>query len=109
MSTYSVALLVYGDSHSSRNALTEEKYKDLAVKFLAEGFSVTSVLYNDDAVELLRISLLKYQAVLIWVNPMEQGKDRSQLDALLYEIASKGCFVSTHPDIIIKMGTKAVL
>jgi hypothetical protein len=27
----------------------------------------------------------------------------------LVEIANKGCFVSTHPDVILKMGTKDVL
>jgi hypothetical protein len=109
MGALSVALLLYGEKDSNRDAFTEEKYKDLANQFISEGFSVSTVLYNDDLFELLRIDLLQYPAVLVWVNPIEQGKDRTRLDELLREIANKGCFVSAHPDIILKMGTKEVL
>jgi hypothetical protein len=109
MSSFSIALLVYGDLHSTRNAVSEEKYKDLAERFTAEGFTVTSVLYCDEAFEELRNSLLNYDAVLVWVNPVEQGRDRQLLDQLLREISLKGCFISAHPDTILKLGTKEVL
>lgn len=105
----SVALMIYGDSNSNRNALMEEKCKDLATAFISEGFNLESILYNDEAVDKLAIDLLKYNAVLVWVNPIEQGHDRKQLDSLLVEISRKGCFVSTHPEVILKMGTKDVL
>jgi hypothetical protein len=105
----SVAIMIYGDGSSGRNALAEEKYKDLATAFLSEGFKVDSVLYTDEIADKLAIDLLKYDAVLVWVNPIEQGHDRKRLDALLIEIANKGAFVSTHPDVILKMGTKDVL
>jgi hypothetical protein len=48
-------------------------------------------------------------AVLVWVNPIEGGRDRSVLDAMLGEVAMAGVFVSAHPDIILKLGTKEVL
>ena len=105
----SVAIMIYGDTNSARNALTEEKYKDLAIAFSSEGFNVESVLYNDGSADKLSIELLKFDAILVWVNPIEQGNDRKKLDALLVEIAGKGCFVSTHPEVILKMGTKDVL
>ncbi|HET6769497.1 MAG TPA: Cj0069 family protein [Chitinophagaceae bacterium] len=105
----SIALMIYGDVHSNRNALTEEKYKDLASAFSSQGFNTESVLYNDGAAGKLAIELLKFDAVLVWVNPIEQGNNREKLDALLGEIATKGCFVSTHPEVILKMGTKDVL
>lgn len=105
----SIAILIYGGQGSNRNALTEEKYKDLATVFLAEGFNVESILYNDEAADKLTEDLLKFDGVLVWVNPIEQGHDRKRLDALLVEIASKGCFVSAHPEVILKMGTKDVL
>lgn len=104
-----VAIIIYGDSNSGRNALTEEKYKDLAIAFSSDGFNVASFLYNDESIEQLSAELLKYAAVLVWVNPIEQGHDRRKLDTLLFKIADKGCFVSTHPEIILKMGTKDVL
>jgi hypothetical protein len=104
-----IAILVFGDANSGRNALTEEKYKDLATAFTTEGFGVTSVLYNDNDADKLRIELPEFDAVLVWVNPIEQGRDRKKLDLLLTDIATKGCFVSAHPDTILKMGTKDVL
>ncbi|HYM94575.1 MAG TPA: Cj0069 family protein [Chitinophagaceae bacterium] len=109
MNANDIALLVYADINFSRDALTEEKYKDLASSFLSEGFKIKSVLYNDESADQLGIDLLKYDAVLVWINPVEQGKDRKRLDALLVTLSDKGCFVSTHPEVILKMGTKDIL
>src|SRR5829696_2493617 len=47
--------------------------------------------------------------VLVWVNPLQDGRDRSVLDAILREVAAAGVFVSGHPDVIAKLGTKEVL
>jgi hypothetical protein len=105
----SVAILVYGEQGSQRNALEEEKYKDLAIAFLSQGYIVESILYCDEIADQLVPKLLQFNAVLVWVNPIEQRKDRTQLDKLLAEISSGGCMVSTHPEVILKMGTKDVL
>ncbi|HLK15612.1 MAG TPA: Cj0069 family protein, partial [Fimbriimonadaceae bacterium] len=49
-------------------------------------------------------------AVQVWVNPiMDDGHNRSKLDALLREVAAAGVLVSSHPDTIQKIGTKTVL
>jgi hypothetical protein len=109
MRSNDIAIMIYGDINSGRDALGEEKYKGLANAFSSHGYKVTSVLYNDDIADQLSNDLLKFDAVLVWVNPIEQGKDRMKLDALLNEISNKGCFVSTHPEIILKMGTKDIL
>ena len=53
--------------------------------------------------------LLRTDAVLVWVDPLSEGKRRSLLDALLREVSLAGVFVSAHPDVIDKMGVKAVL
>jgi hypothetical protein len=105
----SIAILVYGESNSSRNALLEEKYKELAAAFTAADYLVSSEAYNDNRFDELAQSLLAYDAVLVWVNPIEQGNDRTKLDKLLTITASKGCMVSAHPETILKMGTKDVL
>jgi hypothetical protein len=47
--------------------------------------------------------------VLVWVNPLDDGKDRSGLDLLLRDVAAHGVWVSAHPDVILKMGVKEVL
>lgn len=109
MTSYSIALMVYGEINSSRDALSEDKYKDLASAFLSAEFIVKSIIYNDELNESLYGTLLGFDAILVWVNPIEQGKDRRNLDALLVKLAGKGCLVSAHPDVILKMGTKAVL
>jgi hypothetical protein len=109
MKPYVIAFLIYGETHGDRNALTEEKYRELASAFLSKGFDVQSVLYNDKWVDTLYSDLLNFDAVLVWVNPIEQGKDRRKLDSLLVELSNNGCFVSTHPEVIVKIGTKDVL
>ena len=88
----SIALMIYGDETSNRNAITEEKYKELAAAFSSAGCEVSSVLYNDNVAENLSLELLKYDAVLVWVNPIEQGNDRKKLDDLLRKIA-QGVFL----------------
>jgi hypothetical protein len=105
----SIAILIYGSKNSSKDALTEEKYKKLALAFLSQGYLVRSVLYSDEQAATLSETLATFDAILVWVNPIEQGNDRKRLDELLLEIASKGCFVSTHPDVVLKMGTKDIL
>lgn len=67
------------------------------------------VVYADDAIDEVRDELLALDGVLVWVNPIQDGADRTQLDALLREVADDGVWVSAHPDTILTMGTKEVL
>jgi len=73
------------------------------------GVAAEPVVYSDRAVDAVRDQLGELDAVLVWVNPLEQGLDRSRLDPMLREVADGGVFVSAHPDVILKMGTKKVL
>jgi hypothetical protein len=73
------------------------------------GIDPEPVVYADEAAGRVRERLLRLDGVLVWVNPIESGRDRTRLDAILREVASAGLFVSAHPDIILKMGTKEVL
>src|SRR5262245_775848 len=75
----------------------------------AAGIEVVGVPYSDDFAEKVRAELLKVDGVLVWVNPIQSGRDRSVLNALLADVSSKGVFVSAHPEVIAKMGTKEVL
>jgi hypothetical protein len=47
--------------------------------------------------------------VLVWVNPIQDGRNRAGLDTLLRDVAAQGVWVSAHPEVILKMGTKEVL
>jgi hypothetical protein len=77
--------------------------------FGALGVPAEPVIYADDRVDADRAQLLDLNGVLVWVNPIEQGLDRSKLDALLREVADAGVWVSAHPNVILRMATKRVL
>ena len=67
------------------------------------------MLYSEEAENAVRARLLTMDGVLVWVDPLSSGKDRSRLDPLLRDIASGRVWVSTRPDVILKMGVKEVL
>ena len=67
------------------------------------------MVYEDDVLDAVRAQLATLDGVLVWVNPIHEGRNRANLDALLREVAARGVWVSAHPDVILKMGTKEVL
>jgi hypothetical protein len=77
--------------------------------FSALGVEAEPVVYSDGTIDGVRRRLLDLDGVLVWVNPIEQGRDRSQLDRLLREVSAAGVWVSAHPDVIGRMATKHVL
>ena len=85
------------------------KLRGVFAAFAELGADAESVVYSDDAVERVRARLLELDGVLVWVNPVQDGLVRSLLDPLLRDVANAGVFVSAHPDVILRMGTKQVL
>ena len=75
----------------------------------ALGIEAEPAFYADDVADQVREQLLRCNGVLVWVDPFSEGRDRVMLDALLRDVASNGVWVSTHPDVILKMGVKEVL
>ena len=68
-----------------------------------------TIVYADDEIQEVREELMQLDGVLVSVNPIQDGRDRTHLDALLREAATQGIWVSAHPDTILRMGTKEVL
>ena len=103
--------IVYPADAKDRTApkLESSRFAPTAAALRTAGLEVEGVPYADETVAQVRAQLLRVDGVLVWVNPMEQGRDRSVLNAMLADVASKGVWVSAHPSIIDKMGTKAVL
>ena len=75
----------------------------------AEGVEPEPVVYFDDEVEEARRRLAQVDGVMVWINPLADGRDRARVDTLLREIADQGAWVSAHPATILTMGTKEVL
>ena len=108
--SHRVAILYPGDREARRNATTENnRFADLFRAFAAQRVRAEPAVYHDELREEVRQQLLGCDAVLVWVNPIHDGRDRSLLDAMLLEVADAGVFVSTHPDIVLRLGTKEIL
>jgi len=104
-----IGMMLYCEVGDEKSVFSEEKYKTLAEHFVGSGISVETVLYNNSRAESLRDELRDMDALLVWVNPIEQGQDRTLLDKLLVDLQSIDVFVSCVPETILKIGTKKVL
>lgn len=104
-----IGIMLYCPAGVSKNVFNEEKYRDLAGEFVESGMAVETIPYDDSRADTYRVELKRLDALLVWVNPVEQGKDRTTLDSLLGELADGGVFVSSLPETIQKIGTKKVL
>src|SRR5882757_8789606 len=105
-----VALLWRGDPEA-RNSLhpRNSRLEPVFAALAARNIYAEPAVYSDDWVSEVRSELLALDGVLVWVDPISDGQDRTKLDAMLREVASQGVWVSTHPDVILKMGVKEVL
>jgi hypothetical protein len=105
-----VALLWRGDQEARARASTQGGRLAPIFEALArEGVTGEPAVYSEEASDAVREQLLGMDAVLVWVDPLSEGRDRSDLDPLLRAVAAKGVWVSAHPDVIMKMGVKQVL
>jgi hypothetical protein len=98
------------DPPSPTASLTDaRKLRGVFDAFSELGVAAEPVIYSDESVDAVRDQLLGLDGVLVWVNPIEQGLDRSRLDPLLREASAAGVWVSAHPDVILKIATKQIL
>lgn len=105
-----VAILFPADDRmKAATRLDQSRHADTARALAAAGIEVVGAPYADDIMEEVRETLLSMDGVLVWFNPVEGGRDRTILNSMLRDIASTGVVVSTHPDVIDRIGTKEVL
>ena len=105
-----VALLYPGDRAARDRAdPTASRFAALFEAFAAAGLAAEPAVWHDDFAGEVRAQLLGMHAVLVWCNPIEDGRRRDRLDALLLEVAQAGVLVSAHPEAILRLGTKDVL
>jgi hypothetical protein len=105
-----IAILWRGDEAARRSATAEtSRFKAVFAALANVGVDAEPVVYEDDVLDAVRARLAPLAGVLVWVNPIHEGRNRANLDALLREVAVRAVWVSAHPDVILKMGTKEVL
>jgi hypothetical protein len=89
--------------------IEQSKLAETASALRSAGIDVAGAPYADAIAGDAREQLSGVDLVLVWFNPIEGGRDRTTLNALLREMSSKGVHVSAHPDVIDRIGTKEVL
>ena len=104
-----IALVWRGDPSTPPPEAARTRLAPIFEALAERGAVGEPVVYGDEAVDQVRAKLLACDGVLVWVDPLSDGKDRSRLDLLLREVAARGVWVSAHPDVILRMGTKEVL
>jgi hypothetical protein len=106
----SVAIVSRGDADARRNTTPQNsRFVRVFEALAAVGIEARPAIYDESFGGAVREQLLGVDGVLVWVDPIHQGKTRAELDALLRDVAARGPWVSAHPEIILKMGVKEVL
>jgi len=106
-----VGIVFHGDLSARNNTdLSASRFAGITSALSANGLEPVPAVFNDDFVGEFVNDASNLDALLVWVNPITaDGHDRSKLDEALRDLAKNGVLVSTHPDIILRMGTKQVL
>ena len=102
-----IALMWRGDGPAPDPAAT--RLHTIFAALAELGAAAEPVLYDEARAAEIRDRLLGFDGVLVWVDPISDGRDRLALDAMLRELSARGVWVSGHPDVVWKMGVKEVL
>lgn len=110
MTRHKIAIVWRGDAASRAVATPQNnRYRQIFSELLALGIEAEPAVYCEEMQDEVRAQLMRAEGALVWVNPLDGGRTREKLDALLRDVAATGRFVSAHPDVILKMGVKEVL
>ncbi len=105
-----LAIVWRGDRDARRIATPQNnRFHRVFEELALLGIVAEPAVFDEDFADEIRAQLLAADGVLVWVDPLHEGKTRAVLDPLLREVAAHGTWVSAHPDVIMKMGVKEVL
>jgi hypothetical protein len=105
-----IAILWRGDRQTREAATPSNNRLHRVFEELAKvGIHAEPCVYDEETADDVLSQLLNGDGVLVWVDPIANGKNRLALDGLLRSVAQQGVRVSAHPDAILRMGTKQVL
>jgi hypothetical protein len=93
---FKVAILWRGDREARQAATPQNnRFHRIFEELAAVGIHAEPAVYDEDFADEVREQLLGADGVLVWVDPIHQGKTRQVLDPLLHDVASRGPWVST--------------
>lgn len=105
-----IAIVWRGDPETRAAATpANNRYHRIFSELIALGVDAEPAVYCEELHDEVRTQLMKADGALVWVNPLQEGRTRERLDALLREVAATGRLVSAHPDVILEMGVKEIL
>ena len=105
-----VAIVFRGEAgERGRLRLADTRLAAVAAAMAEAGLAPEPCVYDEAANAEVREQLLGAAAAVVFVNPLQDGRRRYALDAILREAAAAGVRVSAHPDVIDALGVKAVL
>jgi hypothetical protein len=105
-----IALLYPGDRHARDRAdPAASRFAALFAAFADAGVAAEPAVWHDEFADEVAAQLRRVHGVLVWCNPIEDGRRRDKLDALLRAVAEEGVYVSAHPQAVQGLGTKDVL
>src|SRR4051794_41921705 len=105
-----VALLWRGDEAARRSAAPgTSRFKAVFAALAEAGVEAEPAVYEDDVLEAVRAQLAAVDGVLVWVNPIHEGRNRSRLDALLREAAAGAFWERDRPPPVLPGAAKKVL
>jgi hypothetical protein len=105
-----IALVFRGDDATRKAAGAKgSRLVPVAEALATVGLVAEDAVFNEEWADEVRAQLLEADGVLVWVDPVTGSADRSVLDSLLRDVSAAGVWVSAHPDVIERMGTKEVL
>ena len=106
---FKVAILWRGDREARQAATPQNnRFHRIFEELAAVGIHTEPAVYDEEFADEVRDQLLGADGVLVWVDPIHQGKMRQVLDPLLRDVASRGPWVSAHPDVIITLQQRNV-
>src|ERR1700676_3733630 len=92
-----IGILWRGDrSDEDRPTAQECRLQQVSQALAERHVSAEPMIYSEEATAEVREQLLQLSGVLVWVNPIDGGRDRADLDALLREVSQRSVWVSAH-------------
>lgn len=89
--------------------LDDTRFGHVARSLTAHGLEPRGCPYDEAREAEVAAELRCCDAALVWVNPIQDGRGRRSLDELLRGAEAEGVLISARPDVIDRLGVKAVL